>query len=210
MFDSATTLQNNSVRMSLALTWCMLLLLPIALPVSLILYPQYATIKTPLYFFIILFSCLLLLMLRFILRREFFKVIGLMVLIMPSILVAVPFIRSDIEPYISSRAASEYMVKKADLDSVILCSKPFVRGIRYYTDREVAALGNNVFSPHPIPFLDSDEKVKDFLNTQKVTYCVIKKTDLRDIERIIKQRFNLVILKTIGNEYVVTIQPVRK
>jgi len=210
IFDSAAAaLRNNSMRMPFVLTWCMLLLLPIALPVGLILYPQYAAIKTPLYFFIILFSCLLLLMLRFILRHEFFKVICLMTLIVPLILVIVPFIKNDIEPYISSKTAGEYIANAVDANSVVLCSKPFVRGIRYYADRKVAALGNNVFSPHPIPFLDSDEKIKGFLNTQTVTYCVIKKSDLKDMERIIEQRFNLISLKTIGNEYIVTIQPVR-
>jgi len=210
LIDSVATLQNNSARIPFILTWCMLLLVPIALLVGFAIYPQYVTVKMPLYFFIFMFSCLLLLMLYLILRSRFLKIACLMALIIPLILFIVPFIKDDIEPYISSKAAGEYITKVSDGDSVILCSKAFVRGIRYYSDRKVAALGNNVFSPHPILFLNSDEKIIDFLGTQAITYCVVKKSDLKDLKRIVDQRLNLDILKTIGNEYVVKIQSTGK
>jgi len=205
--------KNTFATVLFILTWCTLLVLPIALIVGPIAYMGYIPVKTPLYFFVFFIFCLLLAMLRFILRREFFKVIVLLALIVPTMLLIVPFIKSDIDPYVSSRAAGEYVVKNTDANSIILCSKPFVRGVRYYTDRKVAVIssrGNNFFSPHPIAFLDSDEKVKDFLLNQSVTYCVLKKSSVKDIERIAEQGFDFTILKTIGNEYILRVQPVKK
>ncbi|MDD5006099.1 MAG: glycosyltransferase family 39 protein [Candidatus Omnitrophica bacterium] len=206
--------KNNLFTTSLfILVWCALLLLPVALFFGPILYPGYISAKIPLYSFGLIISCLLLAMLRFILRREFFKTVILLALILPIMLLMVPFIKNDIEPYFSSNATGEYLVKNTDANSVILCSKPFVRGVRYYADRKVALIsnpGSNFFSPHPIPFLDSDEKVKDFLRNQSVTYCALRKSSVKDIERITKQGFDFTILKTIGNEYILRIQPAKK
>jgi 4-amino-4-deoxy-L-arabinose transferase-like glycosyltransferase len=200
--------KNTFAASLLILVWCTLLLLPFALFFGPIVYPGYISTKTPLYSFGFFIFCLLLTMLRFILRRAFFKVIILLVLIMPMVLLILPFVKSDIEPYLSSRAVGEYVVKNTDANSIILCSKPFVRGIRYYTDRKVAVIsspGNNFFSPHPIPFLDSDEKVKDLLRKQSVTYCVLRKSSIKDIERIAKQGFDFAIIKNIGNEYILKV-----
>jgi len=205
--------KNAFVTSLFILVWCTLLLFPIALFFGPILYPGYIFAKTPLYSFGFFIFCLLLTMLRFILRRKFFKVIVLLALIVPMMLLIVPFIKSDIEPYFSSRAAGEYVVKNTDANSIILCSKPFVRGVRYYTDRKVAVIsspGNNFFSPHPIPFLDSDEKVKDFLRNQSVTYCVLRESSVKDIERIAKQGLDFIVLKIIGNEHILRAQPVKK
>jgi len=210
VFNIVEEKKNTFVTSLLILVWCTLLLLPIALFFGPIVYPGYISAKTPLYFFVFFIFCLLLTMLRFILRREFFKVIILTVLIVPTMLLIVPFIKSDIEPYVSSRAAGEYVVKNTDANSIILCSKPFVRGIRYYADRKVVAMGNNFFSPHPIPLLDSDKKVKDFLLNQSVTYCVLKKSSVKDVERIARQGFDFTILKIMGDEYILKVQPVKK
>jgi hypothetical protein len=127
-------------------------------------------------------------------------------------LLLVPFIRDDIEPYLSSRYACQYLLKNYDINQPILCSKPFVRGVRYYTDKEVAifsAFGRNFFSPHPVLFFDSGQKVRNFLSQNRVTYCVLRKSALEDIRRALDKNKNLRIniLKVIGNEYIVKIEP---
>ena len=193
-----------------ASTWCVLMLFLVALLVGAVIYPEYVPVKTPLYFFVSFVFCLLLIMLRFILRPEFFKVFVLLVFFGFALLLLVPFVKNDVEPNIASIATGEYLLNKTRADSTLLCAKPFVRGVRYYTGRKVAVMGSNFFSPHPIPFLDSDEKVKDFLRSQSATYCVFSKSLIQDIERIAKQEFNVAVLKKIGNEYIVKIEPVRK
>ncbi|MCX5656639.1 MAG: glycosyltransferase family 39 protein, partial [Candidatus Omnitrophica bacterium] len=74
IFNLCNASQNKFACMPFILTSCILFLLSIALPFGLVAYPQYAAVKTPLYFLIFLFVYLFLVMLRFILRRELFKV----------------------------------------------------------------------------------------------------------------------------------------
>ena len=84
-----------------------------------------------------------------------------------------------------------------------------MRGVRYYTDKEVAVIdmpGTPFFSAHPVPFLNTPDKVADFLRKQKVTYCVLKKNNLRDINEHIPGEFKSTVLKVIGNEYIVKIE----
>jgi len=69
------------------------------------------------------------------------------------------------------------------------------------------------FSPHPITFLDNDFVVLDFLRKQKITYCILKKSSVVDIVRYpievkyFSEEFKYDILKKIGNEYLVKIEP---
>jgi len=199
--------KDNLANLFFIFTWCMLVLFPIALIVALIFYSQQLSFKMPLYLVIFFLFFLLTIMLYFIVRHRFVRVFSFLVFFCLPILFTVHFIKTDIEPYISSKAAGEYLLNNISPDSVILCAKPFLRGIRYYTDRKIAALGSNFFSPHPIAFLESDEKVKNFLYNQVVTYCVLNKSALEDIKRISQREFEATILKIIGNEYILKIQP---
>ena len=207
LYDIFINRKNKFSNLLFLFTWCILVLFPIALIVALIFYSEKLSFKIPLYLIIFFFFFLLTVMLYFILRHRFVKVFGFLVFLWLPILFTVPFIKTDIEPYISSKAAGEYLLNNINPDSVILCAKPFLRGIRYYTDRKITALGSNFFSPHPITFLDSDEKVKNFLYSQAVTYCVLNKSTLEDIKRISQGEFKVTILKIIGNEYILKIQP---
>lgn len=190
-----------------------LLLIPLGLSIGLIKYPvyisSYLSSKIPIYYLMIVFLTLIASMLFFILRNKLLKSIYTLVLVIPVILSIIPFIRNDIEPYLSSKKACEYLLNNYNLNNMILCSRPFVRGVRYYTDREVAVIdipGKPFFSPHPISFLNSDHKVRDFLDSQSITYCILKKSSLDDIERIIDKAFKFTILKVTGNEYVLKIE----
>jgi hypothetical protein len=83
-----------------------------------------------------------------------------------------------------------------------------VRGIKYYTDKEVAIInigGKPFFSRHPLLALDSREKVKDFLYKQGTTYCILSKSSFKTIKDIIPEG-NVTLLKLAGNEYVVKVE----
>ncbi|MDD4954235.1 MAG: hypothetical protein PHG40_04940, partial [Candidatus Omnitrophica bacterium] len=185
------------------------LLVPVALIIILIGHPGYASAVSLTR--IIIFSFLLLLIiLRYLTRRKFLKVCVLAASFLPVLLLTLPFVKAGIEPYVSSKVAGEYLLKNTGAGSTILCAKPFLRGIKYYTDRKVAAMGNVFFSPHPVAHLDSDDKVMDFLRKQPVTYCVLNKSKVDDMERIASQGFSCSILKIIGNEYILKILPAKK
>jgi hypothetical protein len=123
-------------------------------------------------------------------------------------LVNLPLLHKNFESYISSKEACEYLLNNFQVNNTILCSKFFVRGIKYYTDKEVAIInigGKPFFSRHPLLALDSREKVKDFLYKQGTTYCILSKSSFKTIKDIIPEG-NVTLLKLAGNEYVVKVE----
>jgi len=190
-----------------------LLLFPLAISIIWVKYPfyisSYLPSKIPVYYLATVFIGLVISILFFILRNKLLKSIYALTLVVPLLLSVVPFVRNNIEPYLSSKKACEYLLNNYSVDNTILCSKPFVRGVKYYTDKEIAVVEgprNNFFSPHPILFLGQDERTRDFLHNQSVTYGIIKKSTVRDMERIKGNDFKFTILKILGNQYIVKIE----
>jgi hypothetical protein len=111
--------------------------------------------------------------------------------------------------YVSSKEACRYLLSNFSVNGKIISSKPIVRGVRFFTDKEVAVLnirGEDFFSPHPIPYFDSDEKARVFLQKQQITFGVLTKSGLTDIRRISETyKLKLDILKVIGDEYIVRV-----
>jgi len=171
--------------------------------------PLFATV----YLFIGIFFVYGLFMLFWILKKKFLKSIYGLALFLPLLLYLIAFSRPDIEAYLSPQKTCEYLLKNYKIDNAILSSKFFVRGVKYYTDKEVAVIdmpGTPFFSAHPVPFLNTPEKVRDFLSGQKVTYCVLKKNSVTDIERLMTDKFKSTVLKVIGNQYILKIETLSK
>jgi len=187
-----------------------LLLIPIGLFVNMPRYSIYLSSQIPVYILILLLLFLSALFCFFIFRYKFLKVILILTFLIPAISFVLLFMLKDIEPYVSSRDACNYLLKNYVINGPIVCSKPFARSVRYYTDREIVVIdlpGKDFFSPHPILFLNSDKKVEDYLRRQSPVYCILKKANVEDIERIAKRGFKFAILKIIGNEYLLKIEP---
>ncbi|MBU4251958.1 MAG: hypothetical protein KKC39_06230 [Candidatus Omnitrophica bacterium] len=133
--------------------------------------------------------------------------------LVPVTLVILFSMHNDIEPYISSKKACAYLVSNYELNNIVLCSKSLVRGVKYYTSKEAAVIdtsGKQFFSPHPVIFLDSDLKVRNFLLGQSVTYCILKKSSVEDIKRIANNGLEFIILNNIGDEYILKIDHAKK
>jgi 4-amino-4-deoxy-L-arabinose transferase-like glycosyltransferase len=165
--------------------------------------------KLPLYILLFLLTLLTVTFFIFVRRGRFLASVYVLACFVPAFLCVAPLIIPDIEPSISSEKACVYLLDNYKVDNTILCSKSFVRGVRYYTDKPVAVMapnGRDFFSPHPIPFLDSDQKVADFLRNQPVTYCVFKESSVKNLERLGKG-FKIEQLKVIGNTYILKIEP---
>ncbi len=175
---------------------------------------QYMQSGFPVFFLIAGFFALIILIIKLILQKKLLRAVCSFALVMPVILIIVPLIKNGIEQYLSSKLASGYLLKNYDVKNTIICSKPYVRGVRYYTQKEVACTsipGLPFFSPHPIPFLNKDELVQDFLRKQSTTYCVLKKSSIEDIQRLTEGNdFKCTLLKVIGNEYLIKIEHLSK
>ena len=189
-----------------------ILLVPIGLIAALPSYSMYLGSKIPVCVLALALFILGIFSLIFLLRKKFVGFTFTLFFLLLIILFGAACLHKDIEPYVSSRPAAMYLLKNYTVNGPIICSKFFVRGVRFYTDKEVAAVdipGTEFFSPHPIPFLNSDTKVREFLGKQPVTYGIIKKTNIVDFKRLTDGYFKFEILKQIGNEYVIRISPLQ-
>jgi hypothetical protein len=133
-----------------------------------------------------------------------------MLVFLPALLIcAIPFIGNAVGPYAASKVSSEYLLKSHQINNAILCSKPYVRGVKFYTDKDVAVMdlgGKDFFSPHPVLLLNSKEKLADFLRQQGVTYCVLKKSAAEDVAGMLDKHFKIDTLMVEGSEYILKIE----
>ncbi len=119
------------------------------------------------------------------------------------------FIKTDLEPYGSSYMLSQYLPHAPGQKTVILSSKAYARGVRYYTGQDVAVLdmdGSNYFSPHPIPILTTVEQLKVFLAARPVTYALIKKWHSGPLDKLSQEGFKVSEVKSLGYNYVLKIE----
>jgi len=170
---------------------------------------HYLSSFRPVYFLVSVIILWLAITGGYILRRKFLAVFYCFILFIPILLGVIPFIYRDIEPYVSSKYACDYLLSNYSLnkETYLLSSKNFVRGVRFYTEMKVAVLGDDTFfSHHPIPYLDSDDRIIEFLYHQPLTYGFLKKSSLKDLERIATDKLGYQVLKNIGDQYIVKIQ----
>lgn len=205
--------KRRKVLLSLScLTWFVLLLMAAGVFVATKKFPEYISSIIPIYTMIAVYSVWLISILVLLVRRRSYLAVCLFSLMVPILFSVMPFVKDDVESFASTAKTSSYLMENCPIgDDTVLCSKYFVRGVRFHTGKNVAFFNpyaKNHFSPHPIPFLGSDEKARDFINQQGPTYCVLKKSALEDVERISKDNnFDYKVLKVIGSQYIVEITP---
>jgi len=165
--------------------------------------------KYPFYVSAFVFMTLMLVYLILVARKHFIKSIYVLSASTMIVLGTIPFAKNDLQNSLTSEKVSKYLIENYKIDNLILTSKFYARGICYYTDKDVAVInirGKNYFSPHPITYLDNEEKVRDFFGKQKVTYCVIYKDHVEEIFKIAGNDFNCETLKVIGDDHVLRVQ----
>jgi hypothetical protein len=211
VYDALSSVSRNRILLFVLLASSLILL---AIPLGLIIawdkYSIYLSSKIPVYATIAAFTFLGGMVLYYIFKSKLLKSNYLLASVPVLLLVIAASISSDLGPYLSSQNACRYLSDIQNLNGTVLCSKFFTRGVRYYTGKEVAAVDINgvpFFSPHPIPFLDSEQKVRGFLRAQPLTYCIVRKSTANDIERLSGNEFKSTILKIAGDEYVLKIEP---
>ena len=200
--------KSRSVARWLAAGFVVMALFPPAgLAVAAVRFPEYLPPAPWVYCLAVLMAVLSAAVIVLAARRRFVTCVYVM---SPVLIVAFYFglTSEPVDFRLSSRNACHYLSEYDTGTGTVLCSKYFVRAVYYYTGRNVAVAdidGIPFFSPHPIPFLDTEEKVRTFLLQQRETYCVVDGSTLSDLRRISANGMTLVVLAKSGNEYVARI-----
>ncbi len=210
----AENLKNKTMgrffKIAVFVTLGILFLIPVILLVAGSRFAQYISYKPSVYIMMVVSFLVFLSVLIFVLKKDIFKSLMALSGFLPLMfLTAVVAARPNFEPYVSSKYSGMYLNELEDVKGAIVCTKFFARGVRFYTDKPVAILeirGKQFFSPHPIPFLETEQKAKDFLRQQPVSYGVLKKSVARDLEKILNPEFKCDVLEVFGNEYLVKIE----
>ncbi len=115
----------------------------------------------------------------------------------------------QIDPYVSSQAAVAYLMQQPAMDGKIMASKFFIRAVKYYSGRDVVLLNfsnANFFSPHPVPDLNTDEKLFAFLQGQPVSYGIVNDHTWESLEAACRRNgFPAELLAKVGDAFVVRI-----
>ncbi|HOY09368.1 MAG TPA: glycosyltransferase family 39 protein [Candidatus Omnitrophota bacterium] len=147
----------------------------------------------------------------FVWRKKFYAVTGLFTLFPMILILSFLLFRSMAVPWVSCQDIATVLRTLDQSGTTLLVSKFYVRGVRYFTGRDIATVnvwGEDFYSPHPIPFLNTDRKVADFLKAQPFTFAVVKKGDLEDLVRICALNgFALRNMGGVGGKYILRIQP---
>ncbi len=174
-------------------------------------YTDFIVDLKPVYLVSVLFLMLSLVIFWTNRRGKFTVNIGAVFSILLVVLLFVFLGARHAEPWVSCRSICEVLKKTDQSNATVLCSKFYVRAVRFYTDRKTAAMdynGRGFFSPHPIPFLNREDKILNFLNSQPKTYCILEKDDMHDIERMAGAggQFAITLLDEIGGQYLLEVK----
>jgi hypothetical protein len=121
-------------------------------------------------------------------------------------------VRTDLEGYTSSYEASQYIPQRSLGAMTVLTSKANARGIRFYTGQDVAVVdysGKPFFSPHPVPILNTTDKINSVLDSQRLTLGVVRKAAYQDILKNCSSHYHVALLRIIGYDYIVRIEPLK-
>jgi 4-amino-4-deoxy-L-arabinose transferase-like glycosyltransferase len=175
-------------------------------------FPEYLTpkIQRILIGYIAVQLAAVILMGRFLMRGAFVNFLLVLGLQVPLLLSVAFSGNSEYDAFVSSEKACARLKELTTATGTVLCSKMFARGVRYYTDWDVAVVnvgGSDYFSPHPVPYLDTHEKLRAFFMTQPVTYGIVRRSNAIDIERSLAGTdYSLERLAVVGDEHLVRIR----
>ncbi|OGX06964.1 MAG: hypothetical protein A2Z88_04130 [Omnitrophica WOR_2 bacterium GWA2_47_8] len=177
-------------------------------------YPGIVVNMTPVYVFSVLSVIMAALLVIFNLKNQPERIIFAKTSITAVILIFLFLGKPYAEPWVSCKDITDVFKALDTSDKTVLASKFYVRGVRFYLDRPMAVIdvnGKPFFSPHPVPFLDTREKVMDFLASQGTTYGIVKKTDLYSLNNwVLTDEFKVTqIGEPIGGKFIVKIEKVK-
>jgi len=130
-----------------------------------------------------------------------------------TVLISIYFMKPYIEPWVSCKEVSDVFNKMDTGSDPVISSKFYVRGVRYYTEREMIVMdinGKGFWSPHPIPFLEKDHIVQFYLDDHPIVWAIVKEGNFKDFQRILRHEPNFKIheLYNKGGKYILKIEKI--
>ena len=203
--------QSKKIQNLLCASFALLAVLGIAVMAGHKIYQHYISSPSSIYFLSGALIALSGIGISLVLKERFQLALYVLALTLCPLFLTGFMIRTDVEGYVSSYEASGYIPQRSLGVMTVLTSKANARGIRYYTGQDVAVVdfsGKPFFSPHPIPILNTTDKIMSVLESQRVTYGVVRKTFYQDILKNCVHRYHVALLGTIGYDYIVRIEAV--
>jgi len=204
--------QRRKMQNLLCASFCILIVLGIAAMAGQKLYHHYISSQLPMYFLSGSLIALSGLGITLAFKERFQTAMYVLALSLCPIFLTAFMIRTDVEGYVSSYEASEYIPQRTLGVMTVLTTKANARGIRYYTGQDVAVVdfsGKPFFSPHPIPILNTTAKIKSVLESQCLTLGVIGKIAYKDIVKNYSDRYHVELLSIVGHDYIVRIEALK-
>jgi hypothetical protein len=169
----------------------------------------YLPIKLVAYLFIPSFLCLAIAAFIFLLNRNKKLCFYCFAFILPLFLCLFPFVSAKLEPYFSTQTSCKYLLEHFQVNNTLLVAKPYLLGVKFYTDKEVAGIDlyNCGFSAGKGKlFLTTRESLLGFLRKQNLTYCLLDQRSFDEVQRIIKSEFTCSMLEIKAKIYIVKIE----
>ena len=194
-------------------SFCLLIALAIAVMVGHKAYRHYVSSQSPMYFLSGSLITLSGIGITLAFKERLQESLYVLALSLCPILLTAFMIRTDVEGYVSSYEASQYIPQRTVNAMTVLTSKANARGIRFFTGQDIAVVdfsGKPFFSPHPVSILDTTDKIESILDHQRVTMGVIRKAAYKDILKKCSNRYHVALLSIIGFDYIVRIEPLKR
>ena len=175
-------------------------------------FAHYISSQSPMYFLSGFLIALSGLGITLAFKERFEEALYVLALSLCPIFLTAFMVRTDMEGYVSSYEASVYIPQRSLGEMTVLTSKANARGIRFYTGQDIAVVdfsGKPFFSPHPIPILNTTDKIMDVLGKQRLTFGVIRKSAYEDILKNCANHYHVALLRIIGFDYIVRIEALK-
>jgi 4-amino-4-deoxy-L-arabinose transferase-like glycosyltransferase len=188
-----------------------LTVLGIAVVLSYKIYKPYVPSQMPAYWLSASLLSLSGISLTLLFKDKIRQALMLLAFSLAPILITMFMVSSWLDPQFSMYEASCYLPIVKTHKMTILTVKPYARGVYYYTGQNVAVMdlgGQNYFSPHPIPILNTKDKLDVFLTSQRETFAILKKSGYEYLNNNYNRQFHISVLKILGINYVLKIEPI--
>jgi len=211
IYAAAGEKRKKTLTVLLLTTVGILFLSAIALIVCTFRFPHYVSSPKSIYVFVGIYVAFISALFMSILKRKYLRAVYGIGICLPALVYFAFLSHKEFDHFVSSKEAAEFVVEHYAGTSPLLCSKSFVRGVRYYTDMEVAAINMGdtfFFSPHPITYINKPKLFKKFFNANRLVFAIFTKSGFADAKRILHfmPQFHVELLKVIGDEYIVRIR----
>ena len=201
--------RNKQLFIANIITLLIILVFPIGLIVASRVFSTYLSSSIPVYIFFSLFMILAVWFAYLVFKDKISKIVYPLIFIVPMALFFSFSIHEDVEPYVSSKNVCAYLTQNYAIKGPIVSSKFFARGIRYYTNSEILILSipaGNFFSPHPIVFLDSPDKVRAQLDKYPDTFFILNKYYANFMKEKFSDKYFFAVFKQFGNVYLLQLK----